>query len=375
MKVTIFGIGYVGLVQAAVLAEVGHDVVCVDVDEAKVAGLRQGIIPIFEPGLESLVRSNHTEERLVFTTNAIEGVEHGDVIFIAVGTPPDEDGSADLQYVLGVAQTIGEYLTKPCIVVNKSTVPVGTAQKVRQTIESALERRHRHDVTFDVVSNPEFLKEGAAVADCMRPDRIIIGTSNQEAGAGYGGSCFPKDIKAMIRTADNVSINAGILKAVEERNELQKQVIFQKIMRHFDDNVRGLTFALWGLSFKPNTDDMRDAPSRVLIEALFHEGAKIQAYDPQAMEEAQRLYGSRNDLALCGTKEAALKDADALIIMTDWRAFKVPDFEIIQKTLTQPVIFNGRNLYDPKRIQVKGIQYYSIGRVQVAMSPVNHSTP
>ena len=374
MKVTIFGIGYVGLVQAAVLAEVGHDVVCVDVDEAKVAGLRQGIIPIFEPGLESLVRSNHTEERLVFTTNAIEGVEHGDVIFIAVGTPPDEDGSADLQYVLGVAQTIGEYLTKPCIVVNKSTVPVGTAQKVRQTIESALERRHRHDITFDVVSNPEFLKEGAAVADCMRPDRIIIGTSNQEAGAGYGGSCFSKDIKAMIRTADNVSINAGILKAVEERNELQKQVIFQKIMRHFDDNVRGLTFALWGLSFKPNTDDMRDAPSRVLIEALWHEGAKIQAYDPQAMEEAQRLYGSRNDLALCGTKEAALKDADALIIMTDWRAFKVPDFEIIQKTLTQPVIFNGRNLYDPKRIQVKGIQYYSIGRVQVAMSPVNHST-
>ena len=228
MKVTIFGIGYVGLVQAAVLAEVGHDVVCVDVDEAKVAGLRQGIIPIFEPGLESLVRSNHTEERLVFTTNAIEGVEHGDVIFIAVGTPPDEDGSADLQYVLGVAQTIGEYLTKPCIVVNKSTVPVGTAQKVRQTIESALERRHRHDVTFDVVSNPEFLKEGAAVADCMRPDRIIVGTSNQEAGAGYGGSCFPKDIKAMIRTADNVSINAGILKAVEERNEPQKKSSFRR---------------------------------------------------------------------------------------------------------------------------------------------------
>jgi len=347
MKVTIFGVGYVGLVHAAVLAEVGHEVVCVDVDEAKIAGLRQGMIPIFEPGLESLVRTNHAEGRLVFTTSQQEGAAHGDVIFIAVGTPPDEDGSADLRYVLDVARIIGQHVEQSCIVVNKSTVPVGTADKVRLAIADELAKRGRQDISFDVVSNPEFLKEGSAVADSMRPDRIIIGTVNPEAadimrelyapfnrnhekifmmdvssaeltkyaancmlatkisfmnemaavaeavgadiesvrmgigsdprigyhfiyaGAGYGGSCFPKDVKAMIHTAESVQVNPGILKAVESRNVAQKQVLFEKIARHFDGCLQGLTFALWGLSFKPNTDDMRDAPSRVLMEALW----------------------------------------------------------------------------------------------------------
>ncbi|WP_417251564.1 UDP-glucose dehydrogenase family protein [Castellaniella sp.] len=440
MKVTIFGVGYVGLVQAAVLAEVGHEVVCVDVDEGKIEGLRQGVVPIFEPGLESLVRSNHAEGRLIFTTDLQEGAEHGEVIFIAVGTPPDEDGSADLHYVLEVAHSIGQHIQHPCLVVNKSTVPVGTAEQVRQAVFAELKNRGHEDINFDVVSNPEFLKEGSAVADCMRPDRIIIGASNPKAaetmrelyapfnrnhekvfimdlcsaelskyaancmlatkisfmnemaaiaeavgadieavrmgigsdprigyhfiyaGAGYGGSCFPKDIKAIIYTAGSVGVDAGILKAVEHRNVTQKQVIFDKITRHFDGGIQGLTFALWGLSFKPNTDDMRDASSRVLMEALWQAGARVNAYDPQAMEEAQRIYGNRDDLTLCGTKEAALKGADALVIMTDWRAFKAPDFDVIKQSLAQPVIFDGRNLYDPQRIEARGIRYYSIGR-------------
>ena len=440
MKVTIFGVGYVGLVQAAVLAEVGHEVVCVDVNEAKIKALCQGVIPIFEPGLESLVRTNQYEGRLRFITDQQEGAQHGEVIFIAVGTPPDEDGSADLQYVLEVAHSIGRYIQQSCIIVNKSTVPVGTTEKIRRAVATELERRGCREVNFDVVSNPEFLKEGSAVADSMRPDRIIVGTFNPEAaeimrelyapfnrnhekvfvmdpcsaelskyaancmlatkisfmnemaavaeavgadieavrmgigsdprigyhfiyaGAGYGGSCFPKDIKAMISTADSVKVDVGILKAVERRNSAQKQLIFEKIMNHFNGDIQGLTFALWGLSFKPNTDDMRDAPSRALMESLWQAGACVRAYDPQAMEEAQRIYGARDNLILCGTKETALKGADALVIMTDWRAFKAPDFDEIKQTLVRPVIFDGRNLYDLQRVGSKGIQYYSIGR-------------
>ena len=440
MKVTVFGIGYVGLVQGAVLAEVGHDVVCIDIDANKVERLKQGHIPIYEPGLEALVKENHAAGRLNFTTDAAAGVKHGEVQFIAVGTPPDEDGSADLKYVLAVAETIAQHMERPQIIIDKSTVPVGTADKVSTRIAQVLAQRQRSDLTFDVVSNPEFLKEGSAVADCMRPDRIVIGTSctateevmrelyapfnrNHEkiivmdvrsaeltkyaancmlatkisfmnemanlaemlgadiemvrqgigsdprigyqflyAGVGYGGSCFPKDVQALIKTADSIDFDAKVLKAVESRNDEQKSVLFKKISKHFEGDLNGKTFALWGLSFKPNTDDMREAPSRVLMEALWKAGAKVQGYDPEGMEETQRIYGSRDDLSLCGTKEAALKGADALVIVTEWQVFKAPDFELIKQQLRVPVIFDGRNLFDPERIQKKGIEYRSIGR-------------
>lgn len=440
MKVAIFGVGYVGLVQAAVLAEVGHDVVCVDTDAAKIDNLRHGVIPIFEPGLELLVKQNQAAGRLTFTTIPQEGIQHGDVIFIAVGTPPDEDGSADLAYVLDVARSIGRHLDHAAIVVNKSTVPVGTVEKVRQAIDTELCARNATSFRVDVISNPEFLKEGTAVADCMRPDRIIIGATdphtidvmrelyapfnrNHEkimvmeprsaeltkyaansmlatkisfmnemaavaeavgadieavrlgigsdprigyqfiyAGAGYGGSCFPKDVRALIKTAESVNVEPRILKAVDDRNQRQKELLFEKIARHFSGDLQGRTFALWGLSFKPNTDDMREAPSRVLMEALWQAGARVQAYDPQAMEEAQRIYGPRVELVLCGTKEAALKAADALVIVTDWRVFKAPDFNLIKKMLKTPVIFDGRNLYEPARVAARGIVYYSVGR-------------
>ncbi|NYT86796.1 UDP-glucose dehydrogenase family protein [Pollutimonas harenae] len=441
MKVTVFGIGYVGLTQAAVLAEVGHDVMCVDVDEAKVERLKQGQIPIFEPGLGRLVQDNHAAGRLNFTVDAALGVHHGDVQFIAVGTPPDEDGSADLKQVLTVARTIAQHMEQHRIVIDKSTVPVGTADKVSLCLADVLAQRGRTDLTFDVVSNPEFLKEGAAVADCMRPDRIIIGTDSHHAenimrelyapfnrnhekiivmdvhsaeltkyaancmlatkisfmnemanlaerlganiemvrqgigsdprigydfiyaGVGYGGSCFPKDVQALIRTADGISFDAKILKAVEARNNEQKKVLFQKLHQHYQGKLQDKTFALWGLSFKPNTDDMRDAPSRVLMEALWEAGAKVQAYDPEAMNEARRLYGDRTDtLALCDNKEAALKNADALIIVTDWQAFKAPDFDCIKSLLAQAVVFDGRNLFEPARMKARGFTYYSIGR-------------
>ncbi|NLV86643.1 MAG: UDP-glucose/GDP-mannose dehydrogenase family protein [Clostridiales bacterium] len=440
MKVTFFGIGYVGLVQATVFAEVGHEVVCVDIDEDKIARLNEGFIPIYEPGLEGMVRSNHTAGRLKFTNSMADGVAHGELLFIAVGTPPDEDGSADLKYILDVARSIGRHLTQPSIIVNKSTVPVGTADLVRAEIAAELQERGLNDIAFDVVSNPEFLKEGSAVADCTRPDRIVIGTNNPKtaaimrelyapfnrnhekiilmdvrsaeltkyaangmlatkisfmneiaaiaeevgadiesvrqgigsdprigyhfiyAGAGYGGSCFPKDVRALIHTAANVNIDAQILKAVESRNKSQKQVLFQKIIQYFDDNIRGKVFAVWGLSFKPNTDDMREAPSRDLLEALWENGAVAQVYDPQAMDEAQRIYGSRDDFILCGTKEAALKNADALVVMTDWRVFKAPDFDVIKQMLKQPLIFDGRNLYEPDRLAQRGVTYVSIGR-------------
>ncbi|WP_314917283.1 UDP-glucose/GDP-mannose dehydrogenase family protein [Pseudomonas helleri] len=440
MKVTVFGIGYVGLVQGAVLAEVGHDVVCIDIDANKVERLKQGHIPIYEPGLEALVKENYAAGRLNFTTDAAAGVKHGEVQFIAVGTPPDEDGSADLKYVLAVAETIAQHMERPQIVIDKSTVPVGTADKVRARISQVLAQRQRDDLTFDVVSNPEFLKEGSAVTDCMRPDRIVIGTSCTEteevmrelyapfnrnhekiivmdvrsaeltkyaancmlatkisfmnemanlaemlgadiemvrqgigsdprigyqflyAGVGYGGSCFPKDVQALIRTAESIDFDAKVLKAVESRNDEQKSVLFKKISKHFNGDLSGKTFALWGLSFKPNTDDMREAPSRVLMEALWKAGANVQAFDPEAMEETQRIYGSRENLNLCGTKEAALKGANALIIATEWQAFKAPDFELIKNQLTNPLIFDGRNLFEPERLNKKGVAYYSIGR-------------
>lgn len=440
MKVTVFGIGYVGLVQAAVLAEVGHDVMCIDVDSAKVERLKQGHIPIFEPGLDTLVKENYASGRLQFTTNAAEGVKFGDLQFIAVGTPPDEDGSADLKYVLAVAETIATHMDSHKIVINKSTVPVGTGDKVHNKIADTLDKLGKNSLTYDVVSNPEFLKEGSAVNDCMRPDRIVIGTDSKIAeehmrelyapfnrnhekiivmdirsaeltkyaancmlatkisfmnemanlaellgadieavrhgigsdqrigyhfiypGVGYGGSCFPKDVQALIRTADQIQYDAKVLKAVESRNNEQKTTLFQKINKHFSGELTGKTFAIWGLSFKPNTDDMREAPSRVLIEALWAAGAKVQAFDPEAMNETQRIYGNRDDLTLCGTKEAALKNADALIIVTEWQTFKAPDFDFIKSSLSSAVIFDGRNLYDPKRMQQKAITYYSVGR-------------
>ncbi|WP_409498718.1 UDP-glucose dehydrogenase family protein [Pseudomonas fragi] len=440
MKVTVFGIGYVGLVQGAVLAEVGHDVVCIDIDANKVERLKQGHIPIYEPGLEALVKENHAAGRLNFTTDAAAGVKHGEVQFIAVGTPPDEDGSADLKYVLAVAETIAKHMEHPQIIIDKSTVPVGTADKVNAKITQVLATRGREDLAFSVVSNPEFLKEGSAVADCMRPDRIVIGTDNKNAedvmrelyapfnrnhekiivmdvrsaeltkyaancmlatkisfmnemanlaemlgadiemvrqgigsdprigyqflyaGVGYGGSCFPKDVQALIRTADSIDFDAKVLKAVESRNDEQKSVLFKKISKHFDGNLSGKTFALWGLSFKPNTDDMREAPSRVLMEALWEAGAKVQAFDPEAMEETQRIYGAQEELSLCGTKESAIKGADALVIVTEWQEFKAPDFEYIKQQLKSALIFDGRNLFEPTRMSKKGITYYSVGR-------------
>ena len=440
MRVTVFGIGYVGLVQGAVLAEVGHDVLCVDINASKVENLQRGIIPIYEPGLEELIVNNQRAGRLNFTTDAVEGIKHGEVQFIAVGTPPDADGAADMKYVLTVAQSIAEHMQSPCIIVDKSTVPVGTADRVRQCVSDTLAKRQRQDLTFDVVSNPEFLKEGSAVADCMRPDRIIIGTASSEAeavmrelyapfnrnhekimvmdvrsaeltkyaancmlaskisfmnemagladllgadiemvrqgigadprigyhfiyaGAGYGGSCFPKDVQALIRTADQLGFDAHLLKAVEARNHAQKSVLFNKIQRHFGGELAGKVFALWGLSFKPNTDDLRDAPSRTLMEALWAAGASVQAYDPEAMPATRLLYPEHPQLTLCETKEAALNDADALLIVTEWSEFKAPDFLQIKQALKQPVIFDGRNLFEPARMRSKGLSYYAIGR-------------
>jgi UDPglucose 6-dehydrogenase len=440
MKVSIFGTGYVGLVTGACLADVGHQVMCVDIDAEKIEQLKQGIIPIYEPGLEPIVRETVNNGHLRFTTSAEEGAAFGELQFIAVGTPPDEDGSADLQYVLEVADAIGHHMTGNRIVVDKSTVPVGTAEKVRARIQAALDARGV-GFEFKVASNPEFLKEGAAVADCMRPDRIIIGTDspavelalrelyapmnrnhdriivmdvrsaeltkyaanamlatkisfmNEVAniaerlgadiekvrngigsdprigyhfiypGCGYGGSCFPKDVQALARTAAEVGYEANLLGVVEQINGRQKQRLFELICEHFGGAAKldGRTFALWGLSFKPNTDDMRDAPSRVLMEALWKAGARVQAYDPEAMEETQHIYGHRDDLVLMGTKEAVLKGADALVICTEWKTFRIPDFESLAM-LRNPLIFDGRNLYDPEQLRNRGFAYYGIGR-------------
>ena len=440
MKVTIFGTGYVGLVTGTCLADMGHHVMCVDINEQKVQALKQGIIPIFEPGLDALVKANVASGNLNFTTSAEEGVNYADVQFIAVGTPPDEDGSADLQYVLAVANSIASYMSGYKVIVNKSTVPVGTADKVQAVVEKVLQARGTA-LEFDVVSNPEFLKEGAAVNDCMKPDRIVIGAKSDKAvammkelyapfnrnhdrmivmdvrsseltkyaancmlatkisfmnemanlaerlgadieqvrlgigsdprigyhfiypGCGYGGSCFPKDVQALIRTADQIDFDSHILKAVEQVNERQKSVLVDRVKEHFGrNNIAGKTFALWGLAFKPNTDDMREAPARVVMEALWQLGAKVQAFDPEAMEETQRIYGQRDDLSLCGTKEAALQNADALIICTEWKNFRAPDFKALRAALKHPVVFDGRNLYDPEVVKRHDMVYYAIGR-------------
>jgi len=448
MRVCIFGTGYVGLVSGTCLAEVGHDVVCVDVDAAKVAGLERGIIPIYEPGLTPMVKANHAAGRLHFTTDAAAGVAHGDIIFIAVGTPPDEDGSADLQYVLAVASAIGQHLRKPAVVVDKSTVPVGTADKVRATIAAELEARGE-TIAFDVVSNPEFLKEGAAVEDCMRPDRIVIGADNPAAvatlkrlyapfnrnhdrivamdvrsaeltkyaanamlatkisfmneianiaeqvgadiehvrkgigsdprigwhfiypGAGYGGSCFPKDVQALARIAQQHGVEPRLLGAVEAVNEAQKGHLFDLMVRHYGDAtaLRGKTVALWGLAFKPNTDDMREASSRRLLQQLWDAGARVRAYDPEAIEETRRIFGERDDLVLSASAADALQDADALVVVTEWKQFRSPDFARLKDALRDRVVFDGRNLYEPAEIEAAGLAYYGIGRGRSLRSP------
>jgi UDPglucose 6-dehydrogenase len=441
MKITVFGTGYVGLVCGAGLAESGNQVMCVDTNHDKVRQLKQGIVSIHEPGLEGLVRENHAAGRLHFSTSAEEGVAFGEFLFISVGTPPNEDGSADLQHVLAVAEDIGRYIDDYRIVINKSTVPVGSADRVREKISSTLAARGVSQA-FDVISNPEFLKEGSAVRDFMKPDRIVIGTDKPEvaarmrelyepfnrnhdrfmvmdvrsseltkyaanamlaakisfmneisilaerlgadiesirlgigsdprigyqfiyAGCGYGGSCFPKDIRALAQSARSVDYEPRLLNAIHAVNEDQKHRLFELIEQHFGDAhaLRGKTFALWGLAFKPNTDDMREAPSRVLMEALWNAGARVQAYDPEAMEETQRIYGTRDDLVLTGTKEAALKNADALVICTEWKGFMAPDFDVMTELLKNQLVFDGRNMYDPARLASKGWTYYGLGR-------------
>ena len=441
MRLAIFGTGYVGLVSGACLAEVGHDVICVDIDQAKIAGLERGTLPIYEPGLKPLVKANHAAGRLRFTTDAGRAVADVEVIFIAVGTPPDEDGSADLQYVLAVAHTIGRHLRAPAIVVDKSTVPVGTADRVRETIAAELAARGA-DIAFDVVSNPEFLKEGAAVEDCMRPDRIVIGSTDPASieklrrlyapfnrnhdrivamdvrsaeltkyaanamlatkisfmneianiaervgadveqvrrgigsdprigwhfiypGAGYGGSCFPKDVQALARTAGQHGHEPILLNAVEAVNDRQKAHLFDLLVRHYGaaEALRGKTFAVWGLAFKPDTDDMREASSRRLLQQLWDAGAHVRAFDPEARDEARRIFGQRDDLVLCESAEEALHGADALAVVTEWKQFRSPDFARLREALRDAVVFDGRNLYEPGEIEAEGIAYWAIGR-------------
>jgi UDPglucose 6-dehydrogenase len=439
MRVTIFGSGYVGLVTGACLAEAGNHVVCVDVDAGKIERLKRGEVPIHEPGLEALIRRNAEAGRIEFTIDAVRGVEHGLFQLIAVGTPPGEDGSADLRYVLAVARTIGTHLSRYSIVITKSTVPVGTADKVRAQLEETLAARGAK-VEYDVVSNPEFLKEGAAIGDFMKPDRVVIGTDNPRTtelmralyepfirnhdrlivmdirsseltkyaanamlatkisfmnelaniaervgadiekvrigigsdprigysfiypGTGYGGSCFPKDVQALIRSSHEVGHEPQILNAVEAVNARQKEVLFHKMQQHFDGQLSGRTVALWGLAFKPNTDDMREAPSVTLIELLLGAGARVRAYDPVAGEEAQRLLGQRAGFALAKNAYDAAQGSDALAIVTEWQEFRSPDFERLRQTLKSPVIFDGRNLYDPAMLSRFGLTYYAIGR-------------
>jgi UDPglucose 6-dehydrogenase len=438
MRITIFGSGYVGLVTGACLADAGNNVVCVDVDDRKVAMLQRGEMPIHEQGLDAIVKRNFDAGRLRFTTSAEEGVKHGLFQLICVGTPPDEDGSADLRHVLAVARTIGDHMDDYKVVITKSTVPVGTADKVRAAVAASLAARQLN-VEFDTVSNPEFLKEGAAIADFMKPDRVIVGTDSERAtellrslyepfthnrdrmivmdvrsaeltkyaanamlatkisfmnelanlaehfdadieavrlgigsdprigyafiypGVGYGGSCFPKDVQALKRSAGEVGYEASILTAVESVNNRQKHVLFNKIKAHFGD-LRGKTIALWGLAFKPGTDDMREAASRVLMESLWAAGATVRAYDPVAMPECLRIYGKREDLVLCKTSPEVFDGADALAIVTEWREFRSPDFDAIKSTLRTATIFDGRNLYDPIQMARAGFSYYAIGR-------------
>ena len=439
MKVTVIGTGYVGLVSGTCLAEVGNDVLCLDVDAEKIRILEEGGIPIFEPGLQDMVRRNVAAGRLHFTTDVDRAVQHGTIQFIAVGTPPDEDGSADLQYVLAAARNIGRRMTDYKVVVDKSTVPVGTGHKVKAAIADELQKRGA-SIPYSVVSNPEFLKEGAAVEDFMRPDRVIIGAEDEQAvflmralyapfqrnherlivtdiksaeltkyaanamlatrisfmnelanlaeklgadiemvrqgigsdprigyhflypGCGYGGSCFPKDVKALIKTAsDDAGIGLKVLGAVEAANDAQKHVLSEKLKQRFGD-LAGKHFAVWGLAFKPNTDDMREAPSRELIADLFAAGATVAAYDPAAMDEAARIFGDDPRFSLAKNPVEALKDADALVIVTEWKEFRSPDFDTIKSELKNPLIFDGRNLYDPKFVRGMGIEYSAIGR-------------
>ena len=440
MKITVVGTGYVGLVGAACLAEVGNHVLGLDVNAEKIRILKEGGIPIHEPGLLEIVRRNIENGRLSFTTNVEEAVGFGEVQFIAVGTPPDEDGSADLQYVTEAARNIGRFMNSAKVIVDKSTVPIGTGDMVKAAVAEELKKRNV-DIHYSVVSNPEFLKEGAAVEDFMRPDRIIIGTEDPKAievmkqvyapfqrnherlvvtnlrsaelikyaansmlatrisfmnelanlaeivgadiemvrqgigsdprigyhflypGCGYGGSCFPKDVKALIKTAKDVAgFDLKLLKAVEEVNDLQKFVLPKKIKKQFGDNLKGKHFALWGLAFKPNTDDMREASSRVLINELIKAGASITAYDPVAMDEGKRIFKDEKHLTFADTQDEALKNADALIIVTEWTEFRSPDFALIKSSLKSPMIFDGRNLYDPKAVRALGFNYYPIGR-------------
>jgi UDPglucose 6-dehydrogenase len=447
MKISVFGSGYVGLVQATVLAEVGHDVVCMDIDPAKVEQLNKGHVTIYEPGLENLVRENLEAKRLQFTTDEKLAVEHGEVLFIAVGTPSREDGSADLRGFFSVGDAISRHRVEPVIVVEKSTVPVGSGDALRKHIEGAL-RQKGQVLKFDVVSNPEFLKEGSAVKDCRRPDRIVIGCENEEVhpvmrelyapfnrnhdrimfmdlrsaeltkyaancmlatkisfinqiaelaehlgadvesvrlgigadsrigydfiypGCGYGGSCFGKDIRALIHSAKEAGCSNDLLNVVENINERQKNKLFDRINAFYKGELKGKTFALWGLAFKPNTDDMRDAPSRVLMEALWAAGATVRAFDPEAMLETERLYGHQPKLMLMGTPESVLHGADALIVCTEWQQFKAPDFDLIHERLIAPVIFDGRNLYDVERMAKRGFHYFPIGRGESCSLPI-----
>ena len=440
MKITIYGSGYVGLVTGALIADVGNEVLCVDVDQTKVDNLKKGIIPIFEPGLDDVIKRNVEMERLDFTTDMDRAVAHSEVQFIAVGTPPGEDGSADMQYVAAVAATIGDRMTDKKLVVNKSTVPVGTGDMVESVIAKSLATRGQK-VDYAVISNPEFLKEGAAIEDFMKPDRIVIGTDDEYAtevmrelyapfcrnrrdrlifmsrksseltkyaansllatkisfmnelsniadrlgadiedvrvgigsdprigyhfiypGCGYGGSCFPKDVKALVQTARQNGYTAELLEAVDHVNDRQKHVLFEKLMKHYDGDIRGKTFAIWGLSFKPNTDDLREAPSRVLIEAIFEAGGSVRAYDPVAMKEMRHFYPDEDRMELVGTSMDTLKGTDALLINTEWREFRSPNFDKMAAALGDKLIIDGRNLYDPTQVREAGIAYDCIGR-------------
>lgn len=439
MKIAVVGTGYVGLVTGTCLADYGNDVICVDVMEEKIEKLKKGIIPIYEPGLEGMVLENYQSGRLDFTTDIQSALQKSDICFIAVGTPMGEDGSADLQYVLGVAESIGKYMDHHIYVIDKSTVPVGTAKKVRETIQKELDKR-QSPLTFDVISNPEFLKEGTAVEDCSRPDRIVIGTDNDDAakvmremylplvkntesfifmdiasaemtkytanamlatkisfmneisnicelvgadvnkvrlgigsdhrigfqfiypGCGYGGSCFPKDVQALIKTSADYGYETRILNAVEHVNADQKMVLVRKIVKKYGEDLTGKTFAVWGLAFKPKTDDMRQAPAITLIKELTKRGAKVKAYDPKAVNEAKECYlkGVAN-VEYCDSKYDTLMGADAMILVTEWKEFRAPDFDEISKRLNAPVIFDGRNQYDAGRLEELGFEYYQIG--------------
>lgn len=437
MKIAIVGTGYVGLVTGTCFAEMGTEVFCIDIDQNKIDKLKNGIIPIFEPGLDEMVERNHKAGRLNFTTELSSILNEVDIVFSAVGTPPDEDGSADLKYVLDVARTIGQELNKYMVIVTKSTVPVGTAKLIKKTIQGELDKRGLTDLKFDVASNPEFLKEGAAITDFMQPDRVVVGVESDEAkqlmerlykpftlnnyriiytdipsaemikyaanamlatrisfmndianmceivgadinmvrkgigadvrigskflyaGCGYGGSCFPKDVKALIHTAQNLGYEMKILEAVEEVNEFQKKILFEKLMKYYDNDIKGKTIAVWGLAFKPKTDDMREAPSLVIIDKILEAGGKVKAYDPVAMEEAKRILG--DSITYAKDIYDATLEADAILMVTEWNEFRLPTWEVIKKTMKKPVVFDGRNIYNKQEMNEIGFDYFGIG--------------